>query len=76
MVKVLLIPIAIVAFILFLLAIGAFGLLVSMAVISVFGQVWRGISGGGRLIGRGGKRVGQRADGRRRLSRRGRRRRS
>jgi hypothetical protein len=65
-VKVLLIPIAILGFVLFLLAIGAFGLLVSMAVISVCGQIWRGISGGGRLIGRGGKR----------LSRRGRRQRS
>jgi hypothetical protein len=56
-VKVLLIPIAIVGFILFLLAVGAFGLLVSMAVISLFGQIWRGISGGGRLLGRGGKRL-------------------
>jgi hypothetical protein len=75
-VKVLLIPIAIVAFVLFLLAIGAFGLLVSMAVISFFGQLWRGISGGGRLVGRGGRRAGKRADGSRRFSRRGRRPRS
>jgi hypothetical protein len=65
-VKVLLVPLAIVAFVLFLLAIGAFGLFVSMAVISAFGQLWRGISGSGRLVGRG----------RRRLSRRGRRQRS
>jgi hypothetical protein len=40
-VKVLLVPLAIVAFALFLLAIGAFGLFVSMAVISLFGQLWR-----------------------------------
>jgi hypothetical protein len=65
-VKVLLIPIAIVALVLFLLAIGAFGLFVAMAVISACGQLWRAISGGGRLVGRG----------RRRLSKRGRRRRS
>jgi hypothetical protein len=57
--KVLLIPFAVFAFVVFLLAIGAFGLLVSMAVISLCGQVWRGISGGGRLIGRGGRRLGR-----------------
>jgi hypothetical protein len=59
-VKVLLIPLAIVVFILFLLALGAFGLVVSMAVISFFGQLWRAISGGGRLIGRGERRLGRR----------------
>lgn len=66
MLKVFLVPLAILAFVLFLLAIGAFGLLVSMAVISLFGQLWRGLSGGGRLVGRGGRRLSRR--GRRRGS--------
>ncbi len=39
--KFLLVPFAIVAFILFLLLLGAIGLLVSMAVLSVFGRIWR-----------------------------------
>jgi hypothetical protein len=59
-VKFLLAPLAILAFVLFLLVIGAFGLMVSMAVISLFGQIWRGMAGGGRLIGRGGRRVSRR----------------
>ena len=58
--KFLLVPLAILAFVLFLLVIGAFGLIVSMAVISLLGQIWRGIAGGGRLISRGGRRVGRR----------------
>ncbi len=52
MVKVLLVPLAIIAFVLFLLAIGAFGLFVAMAVISACGQLWRAASGGGRALGR------------------------
>ena len=39
--KFLLVPFAIVAFVLFLLLLGAIGLLVSMAVLSVFGRIWR-----------------------------------
>jgi hypothetical protein len=62
-VKLLLIPFVVLGFVLFLLLVGAFGLFVSMAVISALGQLGRAISGGGRLVGR-------------RLSRRGRRRRS
>jgi hypothetical protein len=40
-VKVLLIPFAIVAFVLFLLLLGAIGLAVAMGVLSVFGKLWR-----------------------------------
>jgi hypothetical protein len=40
-VKVLLIPFAIVAFVLFLLLLGAIGLGVSMVVLSACGRVWR-----------------------------------
>ena len=39
--KFLLVPFAIVAFVLFLLLLGAIGLLVSMAVLSVCGRIWR-----------------------------------
>lgn len=52
----LLVPLAVLAFIVFLLALGAFGLAVSMAVISIAGQFWRLLSGGGRLISRRGRR--------------------
>jgi hypothetical protein len=40
-VKFVLIPLGIVAFVLFLLMLGAIGLLVSMGVLSVFGRIWR-----------------------------------
>ena len=56
MVKVLLVPLAILAFVLFLLVIGAFGLFVAMAVISALGQLWRAVSGGGRLLSKRGRR--------------------
>lgn len=39
--KFLLVPFAIVAFVLFLLLLGAIGLVVSMAVLSVSGRIWR-----------------------------------
>ena len=39
--KFLLIPFAIVAFILFLLVLGAIGLVVSLGVLWVFGRIWR-----------------------------------
>ncbi|HEX5928016.1 MAG TPA: hypothetical protein VFY48_01340 [Solirubrobacterales bacterium] len=39
--KFLLIPLGIAAFVLFLLVLGAVGLLVSMAIISAFGRLWR-----------------------------------
>lgn len=44
--KFLLIPLAILAFVLFLLVLGAIGLAVSFAVIYVFGRLWRLITGG------------------------------
>jgi hypothetical protein len=40
-VKLLFVPFAILAFVLFLLLLGAIGLLVSMAVLAFFGKVWR-----------------------------------
>jgi hypothetical protein len=45
-VKLLLIPLAIVAFVLFLLILGAIGLAISFAVLYVFGGAWRLVSGG------------------------------
>ncbi len=44
MVKVLLIPFAILAFVVFLLVLGAIGMAVSLAVLWVFGRVWRFVS--------------------------------
>ena len=44
--KLLLIPLAILAFILFLLVLGAIGLAIAFAVIAAIGRVWRFISGG------------------------------
>lgn len=46
--KLLLIPVAIVAFVVFLLVLGAIGLAVAFAVLAVFGRAWRLVSGGGR----------------------------
>jgi hypothetical protein len=45
-VKLLLIPFAIVAFVIFLLVLGAIGLAVAFAVLFVFNRVWRLVSGG------------------------------
>lgn len=45
-VKLLLVPLAIVAFVLFLLVLGAIGLAISFATLYVFGGAWRLISGG------------------------------
>lgn len=47
-VKLLLVPLAILAFVLFLLLLGAIGLAVAFAVLSVFGRAWRLVSGGPR----------------------------
>jgi hypothetical protein len=55
-VKVLLIPMAIVAFIVFLIVLGAIGLGVSFVILAVFGKAWRLLSSGGRLLSRGGRR--------------------
>lgn len=45
--KLLLVPLAIIAFVLFLLVLGAIGLAISFAVIYVVGGVWRFITGVG-----------------------------
>jgi hypothetical protein len=45
-VKFLLVPLAILAFVLFLLVLGAIGLAISFGVIYVFGRIWRLITGG------------------------------
>jgi hypothetical protein len=45
-VKLLLVPLAIVAFVLFLLVLGAIGLAISFAVLYVFGGAWRLVTGG------------------------------
>lgn len=47
-VKLLLVPLAIVAFVVFLLLLGAIGLAISFAVIYLVGGAWRLISGAGR----------------------------
>jgi hypothetical protein len=47
-VKFLLIPLAVVAFVLFLLLLGAIGLVVAMGVLACFGRIWRFVSGGSR----------------------------
>jgi len=45
-VKFLLVPLAILAFVLFLLVLGAIGLAIAFGVIYVFGRAWRLVSGG------------------------------
>jgi predicted PurR-regulated permease PerM len=47
-VKVLLLPLAIAALILFLLVLGAIGFLVAFAVVATVGRVWRHLSRSGR----------------------------
>jgi hypothetical protein len=54
--KVLLIPIVIVAFIVFLVVLGAIGLGVSFLVLATLGKIWRMISGAGRVVSRRGRR--------------------
>jgi hypothetical protein len=54
--KVLLIPIVIVAFIVFLVVLGAIGLGVSFIVLATLGKIWRMISGAGRVVSRRGRR--------------------
>lgn len=44
-VKLLLVPLAILAFVLFLLILGAIGLAISFAVLYVFGGAWRLVTG-------------------------------
>jgi hypothetical protein len=47
-VKFLLIPFGIIAFVLFLLLLGAIGLVIAMGVLSAFGRVWRLLNRSGR----------------------------
>jgi Flp pilus assembly protein TadB len=54
--KLLLIPIAIVAFIIFLIVLGAIGLGVSFIILATLGKTWRLISGAGRRVSRRGRR--------------------
>ena len=44
--KILFVPIVIVAFVIFLLVLGAIGFAVSFAVLAVLGRAWRLVSGG------------------------------
>jgi hypothetical protein len=61
--KLLLIPIAIVAFILFLIVLGAIGLGISFIILATLGKIWRLIGGAGRGVGRGARRVSRRGRG-------------
>ena len=49
--KLLFVPIAIVAFVIFLLVLGAIGFAVAFAVLAVLGRVWRLVSGGRHRAG-------------------------
>jgi hypothetical protein len=53
--KVLLIPIAIVAFLVFLIVLGAIGLGVSFLILATLGKIWRLITGAGRVVSRRGR---------------------
>lgn len=58
--KILLIPIAIIAFIIFLIVLGAIGLGVAFIVLATLGKIWSLISGAGRGVGRGARRISRR----------------
>jgi hypothetical protein len=58
--KLLLIPIAIIAFIVFLIVLGAIGLGVAFIILAMLGKIWRLISGAGRGVSRAGRRVSRR----------------
>lgn len=53
--KVLLIPIAIVAFLVFLIVLGAIGLGVAFIVLASLGKGWRMLTGAGRVVSRRGR---------------------
>jgi hypothetical protein len=53
--KVLLIPIAIVAFFIFLIVLGAIGLGASFIILATLGKIWRLITGAGRAVSRRGR---------------------
>ena len=63
MAKLLLIPIAIIAFIVFLIVLGAIGLGISFIILATLGKIWRLIGGAGRGVGRGARRVSRRGRG-------------
>jgi hypothetical protein len=50
-VKLLLVPLAVLAFVLFLLVLGAIGLAISFAILAVLGRAWRLVAGGRRRTG-------------------------
>jgi hypothetical protein len=54
--KVLLIPVAIIAFIIFLIVLGAIGLGIAFIILATLGKIWRLISGAGRVVSRRGRR--------------------
>jgi hypothetical protein len=63
-VKFLLVPLAIFAFVLFLIVLGAIGLGIAFAVIYLVGRIWRLLVYGGRAPVRLGRRIrGRRGDG-------------
>ena len=53
--KVLLIPIAIVAFLVFLIVLGAIGLGAAFIILATLGKIWRLITGAGRAVSRRGR---------------------
>ena len=55
--KILLVPLAILAFIVFLLILGAIGLAVATTVITIVGGFFKLLARGVRLIGRGARRL-------------------
>jgi hypothetical protein len=61
--KILLIPFAIIAFIIFLIVLGAIGLGVAFIVLATIGKIWRLLGGAGRGVGKAGRRVSRRGRG-------------
>jgi hypothetical protein len=61
--KLLLIPILVIAFIVFLIFLGAIGLGVAFIILATLGKIWKLISGAGRGVGRGARRVSRRGRG-------------
>lgn len=57
MLKVLLIPLAIAAFVVFLLVLGAIGLGIAMATITAIGKFFQGVAWVVRFLNRGGRRL-------------------
>jgi Flp pilus assembly protein TadG len=54
--KVLLIPVAIIAFIIFLIVLGAIGLGIAFLVLAALGKAWHLVGGAGRRVSRVGRR--------------------